>query len=146
MKRLHLRSYILCIKHVAVFLCRVPQLSLFGHVVSFDLKQTFGWQNLVACFWVFGHVSFEMRGMGTWVNALWALVWLFSSVNAEVLSQISCLVEWAPALFTGMWLLSTVGDQMFVQIWIRYCGVVAPFALIGLLSSVNAEVLFQISC
>ena len=62
--------------------------------------------------------------------ALWTLVWLFSSVNAEVSFQMYCLVERASALFTVMWLFSTVGEDMLVKFWFCDWRVVAPFALI----------------
>ena len=58
-----------------------------------------------------------MRGSSTWVTALWALVWLFSSVNADVPLQGSCSIEWAPAFFTVMWLLSTVVEKMLGKIF-----------------------------
>ena len=63
---------------------------------------------------MFGPVLFDIRGMITWVTALWALKWFFSSVDAEVGFQVPRQPEWAPALFTVMWLLSAVGEQMSV--------------------------------
>ena len=89
-------------------------------------------QKLVIFFWMFGHVSFESIGPATWVTALWALKWFFSSVNAEVAFQMSCFAEWAPALFTVMWLLSRVGEQMSVKVSFCDRRKVAPFALIWL--------------
>ena len=57
--------------------------------------------------WVFLHVLFKITRMGTWENALWVLVWLFSSVNPEVPSAV-----WASALLILMCLLSNVDEQM----------------------------------
>ena len=53
----------------------------------------------------------------TCVITFCALVWLFSSVNADVPLQSFCSVEWAPALFTVMCLLSTVGEKMLGKIF-----------------------------
>ena len=63
------------------------------------------------------HMLSETTRFCTCVITFCALVWLFSSVNADVPLQSSCSVEWAPALFTLMWLLSTVGEKMLDKIF-----------------------------
>ena len=57
--------------------------------------------------------------------ASWALENFFSSVNAEVHFQISCLGKCPPTLFIVMWPLST-GEQMSAEIWFCDWGVLAP--------------------
>ena len=95
---------------------------------------------------MFLHVHFDGRRVATWVAALCAFVWLFSSVNAEVGFQVFCPAEWTPALFTVMRLLSTVGEQMLGKICFCDWRVVARFAFVWFFSNVNAKVTFQISC
>ena len=115
-------------------------LSNFGSFLNFSLGSFFDChglhiiakQKLVSCCWMFGHVSFEMRWLTTWITALWAFKWFFSSVDTEVGFQMLCLSEWAPALFAVMWLLSTVGEQMIGEVWFCDWGVVAPFAFVWL--------------
>ena len=63
------------------------------------------------------HMLSETTRFCTCVITFCALVWLFSSVNADVPLQSSCSVEWAPALLTVMWLLSTVGEKMLGKIF-----------------------------
>ena len=63
------------------------------------------------------HMLSETTRFCTCVITFCALVWLFSSVNADVPLQSSCSVEWAPALFTVMCLLSTVGEKMLGKIF-----------------------------
>ena len=63
------------------------------------------------------HMLSETTRFCTCVITFCALVWLFSSVNADVPLQSSCSVEWAPALFTLMWLLSTVGEKLLGNIF-----------------------------
>ena len=63
------------------------------------------------------HMLSETTRFCTCVITFCALVWLFSSVNADVPLQSFCSVEWAPALFTVMCLLSTVGEKMLGKIF-----------------------------
>ena len=118
--KLHVRIVCTCLQvaHI-IWLLEHLELGVKGvFLSSFSLKSTTR---------MFGHVSFESIGPATWVTALCALVWFFSSVNAEVGFQIYCFGEWAPALFAVMWLLSTVGEQVLRKIffcdrrwWLRF--------------------------
>ena len=115
-------------------------LSNFGSFLNFSLGSFFDChglhiiakQKLVNHFWMLGHMLFESFGPATWITALWAFLWFFSSVNAEVGFQMLCLSEWAPTLLTVMWLLPTVGEQMSGKIYSLDWRVVAPLALIRL--------------
>ena len=63
------------------------------------------------------HMLSETTRFCTCVITFCALVWLFSSVNANMPLQSFYLVAWAPALFTVMCLLSTVGEKMLGKIF-----------------------------
>ena len=92
------------------------------------------------------HVLFERKGVSTWETTLWAPVWLFPGVNAEVFFQSSYLSERPPTLFTEMRLFSTVGEQMLCKIIWLDCGVVAQFALISFLWEMCFDVISKIVC
>ena len=75
-----------------------------------------------------------------------ALLWLFSSVNADVPLQGSCSIDRAPAFFTVMWLLSTVGEKMLGKIFFCDWWKFATIALIWLLCGVCFDVISKITC
>ena len=92
------------------------------------------------------HMLSETTRFCTCVITFCALVWLFSSVNADVPLQSSCSVEWAPALLTVMWLLSTVGEKMLGKIFFCDWWKFATIALIWLLCGVCFDVISKITC
>ena len=92
------------------------------------------------------HMLSETTRFCTCVITFCALVWLFSSVNADVPLQSSCSVEWAPALLTVMWLLSTVGEKMLGKIFFCDWRKFVPIAFIWLFCGVRFDVISKITC
>ena len=87
-------------------------------------------------------MSFETIGPATWVTALCALKWLFSSMNAKVAFRLSRWTECPPALLAMMCLLLRVPEDMVGKACLCDWREVAPFALVYGFSPVWVRIWF----